>query len=83
MKIHKLDVLGEVCPVPLFRTQQTTLKAAEDDKVVVLTDFSRAVRNIMEWAEDMGYCCDVNDIETGVWEVTLTKRCICGGPNGK
>lgn len=69
-----LDVLGEVCPAPLYKVQQKMAAIAAGDKVIVLTDFSRSVRNILEWAEEQGYSCEVDDIEAGVWRLTLAKN---------
>jgi TusA-related sulfurtransferase len=73
MATYSLDVLGEVCPIPLLRTQQKFQLLLTGDTLVVETDFSRSVRNIMEWAEKNNLKFAVENLEDGVWQVCLTK----------
>lgn len=73
MATYRLDLSGEVCPIPLLRTQQKFQQLLTGDTLVVETDFSRSVRNIMEWAEKNGLKFAVENLEDGVWQVCLTK----------
>lgn len=73
MATYRLDLSGEVCPIPLLRTQQKFQQLLTGDTLVVETDFSRSVRNIMEWAEKNGLKFAVENLEDGVWQICLTK----------
>lgn len=73
MAIHKLDVVGEVCPIPLLKTQRKFQELQPGDILVVETDFSRSVRNIIEWAERKGIKFTLEDLENGVWQIYLTR----------
>lgn len=73
MATYRLDLSGEVCPIPLLKTQQKFQQLLTGDTLVVETDFSRSVRNIMEWAEKNGLKFAVENLEDGVWQVCLTK----------
>lgn len=72
MTVHRLDVLGETCPVPLWRTKEKLKTLQPGDKLVVLTDFPRAVMNIMELADNIGYPFEVTETDNGVWRLELT-----------
>lgn len=71
MTIRSLDVLGEVCPVPLFRTQQAVGALKPGEGIEILTDFARAVRNIMDWCERAGHSFEVDELENGVWLIRI------------
>ncbi|GAW92024.1 sulfurtransferase TusA family protein [Calderihabitans maritimus] len=74
MATHRLDVLGEVCPVPLLKTQQICRRLKTGDTLVVETNFSRSVRNILDWAEKNRYEFTVESTENGIWQIFLTKQ---------
>lgn len=71
MTVHELDVLGEACPVPLWRTKEQLKKLKPGDSLVILTDFPRAVMNIMDLADNQGYPFEVTETEAGVWRLVL------------
>lgn len=73
MSQHELDLLGEVCPVPLYKTQQKLEEMNQGETLVVYTDFTRSVRNIMNLSIKLNYPIDVQETRNGGWVITLTK----------
>ncbi len=74
MAMHYLDMLGETCPHPLLMAQAKLETMASGDCLVIETDFSRSVRNILAWADKNGHRFDVEEVEKGVWQVKIIKR---------
>lgn len=68
-----LDLVGEVCPVPLLRVQEALRVAKPGETVVACLGYARSVRNVMEWAEKEGLAFEVRERQGGYWEVVLRK----------
>jgi len=73
MAMHYLDMLGEICPHPLLIAQTKLETMAVGDSLVIESDFSRSVRNILAWADKNGHSYDVEEVDTGIWQVKITK----------
>ena len=73
MVMHYLDMLGEICPHPLLMAQAKLEKLAAGDCLVIESDFSRSVRNILAWADKNGHSYDVEEVDKGIWQVKITK----------
>ena len=73
MAIYYLDMLGEICPHPLYGAQDKLEKMKEGDVLIIETDFSRSVRSLLAWADKEGFTFDVEEVENGVWQVKITK----------
>lgn len=71
---HSLCLLGEVCPIPLLKTKEYVEKLAVGEKLTVETDFTRSVRNIMNWCNKEGHDMVINETDKGVWEIIVTKK---------
>lgn len=74
MKQYEIDVLGEVCPIPLMKTQKMMAEINCGEQLVIHTDFTRSVRNIMDLSRRMGYPIEVAEAGRGVWKIILTKN---------
>lgn len=71
---YTLDAIGEICPVPLLLVHRKMAELLPGDELLVTTDFSRAVRNILDWAAREGHdILIVDEVEPGLWSVTLRK----------
>lgn len=73
MAMHYLDMLGEICPHPLHMAQAKMEKLDSGDVLVIESDFSRSVRNVLDWADKCGYKFDVEEVDQGIWQITITK----------
>ncbi len=79
MEQHFLELLGEVCPVPLLRTQAKMATLKDGDTLVVETDFARAVRNIMNWSQKCQYPFEITEMDRGIWQIKIRKSHAGGG----
>jgi TusA-related sulfurtransferase len=70
---RSLNVLGEICPVPLMRTQEAVAQLAPGDELVVEVDFVRSVRNIMQWCTRHHYSYKLDDLGP-LWRITICKH---------
>lgn len=68
-----LDCIGETCPVPLIKAENTFKKLAVGDILIVQIDHSCAVKNIPEWAKKTGHNVEVQETANGEWEVIIEK----------
>lgn len=73
MAMFYLDMLGEICPHPLYGAQEKLDKMEPNDVLVIESDFSRSVRNILAWADKEGHKFDVEEVDEGVWQIKITK----------
>lgn len=78
MAADRLDLLGEVCPVPLLRTQERVARLAPGEALRVQTDFARSVRNIIDWCNREGHTYTLREPAPGVWELEI-RRAGAGG----
>ena len=69
----KLDCLGEVCPVPLIKTQKKIGTMNVGDVLIVEIDHSCAMKNIPEWARKEGHNVEIEEVDDGEWEVYIEK----------
>lgn len=68
-----LDCLGEICPVPLVRTQKALGEMAIGDVLVVQIDHSCAMKNIPEWLAKEGHNYEIEEVGSGQWEIVAEK----------
>lgn len=69
----RLNCLGEACPVPLIKTQKKLEKMNIGDVIIVEIDHSCAMKNIPEWARNVGHNVDIEEVDDGQWEVFIEK----------
>ena len=68
-----IDCLGEVCPVPLIKTENALKELNIGDTLVVQIDHSCAMKNVPEWARKQGYDVEIEEVDDGEWEVIIGK----------
>jgi TusA-related sulfurtransferase len=74
MANHSFNLIGYVCPVPLMHTKQKFSEITMGDSLVVETEHPRAVKNILDWAFREGHPIEIDELEAGLWKITLLKR---------
>ncbi len=67
----ELDLLGEVCPVPLLKTEKAVNNLSSEQPLEIITDHTQAVRNIMEFLEDRSLEFEVEELKPGIWKIKL------------
>lgn len=73
MAEFRLDCFGEACPIPLVKTQKKMETLNVGDVLIVEIDHSCAMKNVPEWARNVGYNVDIEEINDGEWEVIIEK----------
>jgi TusA-related sulfurtransferase len=73
MSERRLDCLGEVCPIPLIKTQKKMDNLKVGEVLVVEIDHSCSMKNIPEWARKQGYNVEIEEVDSGQWEVYIEK----------
>ena len=68
-----LDCFGEACPIPLVKAQKEIEKMAVGDVLVVSVDHSCAMKNIPDWAREVGYQVEIDEIGEGEWDIIIEK----------
>jgi TusA-related sulfurtransferase len=68
-----LDLIGEVCPVPLLKTENIVENSNFGSEILIKVDHTQAVRNIMDWCEERGYEFEIDEVFPGIWEVEIIK----------
>ena len=69
----RLECMGEACPIPLIRAKKQMADMNWEDQLIVEVDHSCAIKNIPEWARQMGYRSEVKEIGIGEWEIVIDK----------
>ncbi len=73
MEQKRINLCGEVCPVPLMIIQQELANMATGDTLIVDIDMGQTVRNILRWCEKNNYVSEIDETEDGAWLITITK----------
>ncbi|ADC70277.1 SirA family protein [Methanocaldococcus sp. FS406-22] len=53
--MKKLDVTGDICPVPVLKTKKALEELSEGEELEVVGDYKPALENIKRFAENNGY----------------------------
>lgn len=68
-----LDLIGEICPVPLLRTQEAMEYLSCGSELLIVSDYPRALDNITQWCFRHGYYYEVLDRRKGVYRMIIRK----------
>jgi tRNA 2-thiouridine synthesizing protein A len=71
--VEKLDCMGDFCPVPALKVRSRLSGLKAGDGLIVLLDHSCAVENIRELVYNQNIKMEVEEVATGIWQVTLVK----------
>lgn len=74
MTVHTLDVLGEMCPIPILKAQKLLKTIADSDAVLVITDHSCVEANLRSVLSARGYVFQSEEVVNGIWHITISKN---------
>ncbi|NLI90899.1 MAG: sulfurtransferase TusA family protein [Peptococcaceae bacterium] len=74
MATFQIDIWGEMCPIPLIKTERQLKKMSCGDVLVLETDHSCTSRGIVLWARQHGHEINEKEVANGIWRLELTKR---------
>lgn len=70
---HYLDIWGEMCPIPIIKSQRKLKGMAIGDVLILETEHSCTARGLVVWAQKKGYSISENEVAAGIWRLTITK----------
>jgi len=71
--VYRIDLTGELCPLPVLKARMKLVRMQEDDVLVVITDHSCAMKSLPDQIRRLGYDVQVAKVAVGIWEVTIVK----------
>ena len=71
--IVKLDLRGDICPVPLMKTMDVMKTIGEGQSIEVLTDHSPALLTIPNQAIKMKWDVSIQRKGDSLWTISLTR----------
>ncbi|KXZ39934.1 TusA-related sulfurtransferase [Alkalithermobacter thermoalcaliphilus JW-YL-7 = DSM 7308] len=69
----KLDCMYEACPIPLIKAHKALEKMKKGDILILQTDHSCSIVNVVEWAKKQNLSVDYVEIAEGEWEIYIEK----------
>lgn len=69
----KLDCMYEACPIPLLKANKKLKEMKNGDILIMQTDHSCSIVNVIEWAKKEGHNFDYIEIGDGEWEIYIEK----------
>jgi len=68
-----LDVLGEMCPLPILRSDKVFKTMAPGDKLIVTTDHSCAMKGVPLHFRKFPARTEVIPVARGIWKIIIEK----------
>ncbi|MDK2918204.1 MAG: hypothetical protein PWQ37_937 [Candidatus Petromonas sp.] len=73
MKEVRIDCMYETCPIPLLKALKELKKMEIGDILIMETDHSCSITNVIDWAKKQGHNVDYVEISEGEWEIYIEK----------
>ncbi|WP_019421530.1 sulfurtransferase TusA family protein [Paenibacillus sp. OSY-SE] len=74
MAIIRLDMLGEMCPIPVAKSQIALKNMTPADTLILITDHSCVESNIRSSFSKKTHTIQSAEVMIGIWEVTIRKK---------
>ena len=72
--MHKVDCLGDICPVPLMKLMQYREQIDRGETVMIVTDHSCTCESLLGYCRKQKLPAEVAEPISGVWEITVRPR---------
>ena len=69
----KVDVKGQVCPIPLVEMRKAVKKAAVGDVIEIVGDNAASRKEIPMAAEALSMIVELDNEEDGIWKIRVRK----------
>lgn len=73
MASFKIEVWGEMCPIPMLKAEKKLKELAVGDTLVMETDHSCTARSMETWVKKHKQEVECREVDYGVWEIVITK----------
>lgn len=70
----RLDCMYETCPIPLLKAIKKLQEMKIGDILILETDHSCSIANVVEWAKKNGHIVDYVEVNEGEWEIYIEKK---------
>ncbi|WP_432407753.1 sulfurtransferase TusA family protein [Wukongibacter sp. M2B1] len=74
MSVVRIDCMYEACPIPLLKALKKLNKMEVGDVLIMETDHSCTITNVVDWAKKQGHEVDYAKVRDGEWEIYIEKR---------
>ncbi|MGI9862595.1 sulfurtransferase TusA family protein [Moorella naiadis] len=74
MAVYRLDMCGEMCPIPIVRTKVRLKQLAGGDILIVTTDHNCTSQSLTEAVRKLGHRVEVSEVDNGIWEIIIEKK---------
>ncbi|NLZ93421.1 MAG: sulfurtransferase TusA family protein [Firmicutes bacterium] len=72
---HKIDAIGEFCPIPIIRAEVKLTQIKPGDRVIIITDHTCSSASVVShFQSKYNYPCRVAQIDEGIWEIIIAKE---------
>lgn len=69
----KINCMYEACPIPLLKANKKLKKMKVGDVLIMETDHTCSIINVVEWAKKQGHDVDYIEVGEGEWEIYIEK----------
>lgn len=70
---HYLDIWGEMCPIPIIKSQRKLKTMSAGDVLIMETEHSCTARGLVVWAQKEKYPVLEKEVANGIWRLEITK----------
>ncbi|MCG8541964.1 MAG: sulfurtransferase TusA family protein [Clostridia bacterium] len=74
MSQQRIDCMYEACPIPLLKALKKLKTMKVGEVLIMETDHSCSITNVVEWAKKQGHEVDYVEISDGEWEIYIEKK---------
>ena len=69
--MHKLDCLGDICPLPLMKLMQYREQLDNGESVMIVTDHSCTCESLLNYCRAQHLPTEIAEPIPGVWEIRI------------
>ena len=69
--MHKLDCLGDICPLPLMKLMQCREQLNNGESVMIVTDHSCTCESLLNYCRQQHLPTHVVEPIPGIWEIEI------------
>lgn len=71
--MKKIDCLGDMCPIPVIRSQKAFTQLGPGESFMLISDHSCVVESIQDHFKGMPAALEVEEAMNGIWEIIITR----------
>jgi len=72
--MHRLDCLGDICPLPLMKLMQYREQLNRGESVMIVTDHSCTCESLLSYCNKLKLPVHVVEPVPGVWELYVSPK---------